>query len=43
MKKYSSNDVAFVSLVGEKMSGKSFFYDKILNLAEIRGNNVYLT
>lgn len=40
MNKYASMDVCFVTVVGEKDVGKSFFCDKILNLAEIKGSHV---
>jgi hypothetical protein len=40
MSKYASMDVCFVTVVGEKDVGKSFFCDKILNLAEIKGSHV---
>jgi hypothetical protein len=32
--KYSNNEVAFVGNYGRLNSGKSFWYDKILNLSE---------
>jgi polynucleotide 5'-kinase involved in rRNA processing len=40
LEKYSTDDVAFVMVVGNKTAGKSFFCDKILNLSETRGNHV---
>lgn len=40
MSKFASSDVCFVTVVGEKEVGKSFFCDKVLNLAEIKGSNV---
>lgn len=33
MEKYYENDIVFVSVVGESKGGKSFFCDKVLNLA----------
>ncbi len=33
MNKFASSDVCFVTVVGEKEVGKSFFCDKVLNLA----------
>ena len=33
MERYIENDVVFVVVMGERKSGKSFFCDKILNLA----------
>ena len=41
MKKYVAYDVSFVCVMGEKESGKSFFCDKVLNLAEVKGNKVH--
>ncbi len=38
--KYGENEVAFVGNYGRKDSGKSFWYDKILNLSDFPGNNV---
>ena len=32
MEEYVSNDVVFVTVMGERSAGKSFFCDKILNL-----------
>ena len=40
MKKYTAYDVTIVSVMGDQSAGKSFFCDKIMNLAEIRGNYV---
>jgi len=40
LEKYSTDDVAFVMVVGSTEAGKSFFCDKILNLSETRGNHV---
>jgi hypothetical protein len=40
MTKYISNQVAFMAVGGNKGSGKSLFCDKILNLAEVKGNHV---
>jgi uridine kinase len=42
MVKYISSQVAFVAVGGNKGAGKSLFCDKILNLAEIKGNHVAL-
>ena len=40
IRKYYEFDVCFVGVTGHKESGKSFFCDKIYNLAETKGNNV---
>jgi hypothetical protein len=40
--KYSDNEIAFVGNYGRHDSGKSFWYDKILNLSDFEGNNVNL-
>ena len=40
LRKYSAYDLAFVTVTGGREVGKSFFCDKILNLAEIKGNHV---
>jgi hypothetical protein len=38
--KYGENEVAFVGNYGRHDAGKSFWYDKILNLSDFPGNNV---
>lgn len=38
--KYSENEIAFVGNYGRNASGKSYWYDKILNLSDFDGNNV---
>ena len=40
--KYASYDLCFVGVMGPQGGGKSFFCDRILNLAEIKGNHVFL-
>lgn len=40
LRQYASNEVAFVMVSGNHISGKSFFCDKVLNLCEVRGNHV---
>lgn len=42
MKKYVNYDTSFVCVMGDRNCGKSFFSDKILNLAEVKGNQVKL-
>lgn len=37
---YSTNEIAFVVVMANHQAGKSFFCDKILNLAEVKGNHV---
>ena len=39
--KYAAHDVCFVGVSGARGAGKSFFCDKILNLAEVKGNHVH--
>jgi hypothetical protein len=39
--KYSDNEIAFVGNYGRRNSGKSYWYDKILNLSNFDGNNVF--
>jgi hypothetical protein len=41
-KRYSDSDISFVGNYGRNNSGKSFWYDKILNLSQFDGNNVHL-
>jgi uridine kinase len=33
-------EIAFVGIYGKKASGKSFLFDKILNLAGVEGSHV---
>lgn len=40
--KFIGIDVCFIAIGGHKQVGKSFFCDKILNLAQIKGNNVII-
>lgn len=40
LEKYSGTDIAFVTVTGDRGVGKSFFVDKVLNLANVQGNNV---
>ena len=42
MKKYTAYDITLVGVIGDTQVGKSLFCDKVLNLAEVRGNHVYL-
>lgn len=42
LRQYATNEIAFVLVAGNQEAGKSFFCDKILNLCEIRGNNVHM-
>lgn len=39
-KHYEDNQISFVGNYGRLRSGKSFWYDKILNLSQFDGNNV---
>lgn len=41
-RRYSDYDISFVGNYGRNNSGKSFWYDKILNLSQFDGNNVYI-
>jgi sigma54-dependent transcription regulator len=41
LERYSTDELCFVMVVGNRGAGKSFFCDKILNLSEVRGNHVY--
>lgn len=40
MQRYPNNDIAFIGIWGAENSDKSFFYDRILNLTDIHGDNV---
>ena len=39
-KHYEDNEISFVGNYGRMRSGKSFWYDKILNLSQFDGNKV---
>lgn len=39
-KNYRENEIAFVGNYGKIISGKSFWYDKVLDLADFPGNYV---
>lgn len=41
-KRYPNNEISFVGNYGRLNSGKSFWYDKILNLSQIDGHGVSL-
>jgi hypothetical protein len=41
--KYPNNEIAFVGNYGKRASGKSFWYDKILNLSDVNGNKVLIS
>lgn len=41
LQRYSSYELGFVSVLGEKQNGKSFILDKILNLSGVKGNHVW--
>ena len=38
-----ADELCFLVVTGDSQSGKSFFCDKVLNLAEVRGNHVKIT
>ena len=40
LQKYSSYEVGFISILGERQNGKSFVLAKILNLSGVKGNHV---
>ena len=35
LQRYTGNDVAFVGLWGSKTSDKTYFYERVLNLADV--------
>lgn len=40
--RYQNNDIAFVGIWGSENSDKSFFYDRLLYLADVDADKVYL-
>ena len=42
LQKYSSYEIGFISILGERQNGKSFILDKILNLSGVKGNHVVM-
>ena len=40
LQRYSSNEIAFIGIWGSKYSDKGFFYDRIIDLCDVKESKV---